>query len=106
MVPRWAADRHGVRGLRPQYKGVATPLQGGRDSLTRGSRLPYKGVATSVRTINHAPSRQMVSAAAWSPGGTLIATVCEDWGLRLWEADSGALVWCVWGHTGLKGCLW
>ena len=45
------ADAAGVRGAHfgRVRKRIATPLQGGRNSLTRGSRLPYKWVATPLQ---------------------------------------------------------
>jgi len=57
---------------------------------------------TVLRNFKHP---QVVTAAAWSPDGKQIATGAKDGGLRVWDADSGVLVWCVWGHTGKNGCL-
>jgi WD40 repeat protein len=57
---------------------------------------------TVIRNLKHPKA---VSAAAWSPDGSLLASGCEDWALRVWDMQSASQRWLAWGHDGKHGCL-
>ncbi|NJR41442.1 MAG: hypothetical protein HC767_01050 [Akkermansiaceae bacterium] len=42
---------------------------------------------------------EMVSAAAWSPDGTMLATASHDGTTRLWSNRTGAIIHVLEGHT-------
>lgn len=42
----------------------------------------------------------VVEAIAWSPDGSLIATVSNDHSVRVWDVDNRHLVHVLRGHTG------
>src|SRR5207248_2247351 len=55
---------------------------------------------TEIRTMRDSLVDGFEGAICWSPDGRCLAGGCHDLAVRVWDAESGALLRTFWGHTG------
>ncbi len=83
----------GVLSTRAAVSGVVAGVMitfGGAHCLAQGPPDILWQASGHSREIN---------AVAYSPDGTLIASASDDFTIKLWRRDNGALVRTLWGHA-------
>ncbi len=95
IVREFSADLHqnGIRSIAysPDGSRFLTGGWDGDNGIASVAVIWDAASGTALHTL--VPHGSVLDSVAWSPDGALVATACRDGVARVWDAESGSLVW-------------